>query len=445
MVAKRSDPWMSAALLVVSVAALGRALQVGDGILQPGAMAWLTASLLLCAAGVLVPWPPAGKHGPTVVRTCLAVCLAWAVWQLLERAPFYSDLVNASGARFFQILVGLAGLLTAVLFVPRAASIAFPLLLIVQVAMGIWAIRHSQSTGIDVIVFQRDACNALLAGQNPYSLTYPDIYGDGSPWYGNGVSVGGRLQFGYPYMPVTLLLTLPGQLIGNDYRYALAIAATLAAALIGYARATPLSFAAAALLMLQPRGLYILERGWCEPTVVLLVAATVFCAARLPRILPIVFGLLLVSKQYLPAAVLLAPLLLRRNDRRELASMLIKTGIAALVVTLPLVLWNWSDFWHSAVGLQLRQPYRWDSLSFLAWIGRGERVAPLPWWVAFVTLLTVMILALWRCRRTPAGFASAVALSYFCFFAFNKQAFGNYYYFVIGAVCTAIATSAAED
>ena len=43
------------------------------------------------------------------------------------------------------------------------------------------------------------------------------------------------------------------------------------------------------------------------------------------------------------------------------------------------------------------------------------------------------------CPRTPAGFAGGVALVYFAFFAFNKQAFENYYFFVIGALCCAVA------
>ena len=35
--------------------------------------------------------------------------------------------------------------------------------------------------------------------------------------------------------------------------------------------------------------------------------------------------------------------------------------------------------------------------------------------------------------------AAAVAIVMFTFIAFNKQAFANYYYFVIGALCCAVA------
>ena len=70
-------------------------------------------------------------------------------------------------------------------------------------------------------------------------------------------------------------------------------------------------FAAAALFLLSPRGFYVLEHGWTEPFVVMLLAATVFCACRRPRWTPLMLGLLLFSKQYifiaLPAMLLLAP------------------------------------------------------------------------------------------------------------------------------------------
>jgi hypothetical protein len=46
--------------------------------------------------------------------------------------------------------------------------------------------------------------------------------------------------------------------------------------------------------------------------------------------------------------------------------------------------------------------------------------------------------------RTPATFALTVAFTFLVFFAFNKQAFCNYYHFVIGALCCAIG-AASED
>ena len=54
-------------------------------------------------------------------------------------------------------------------------------------------------------------------------------------------------------------------------------------------------------------------------------------------------------------------------------------------------------------------------------------------------MVPAIALALWRCPRTPAGFAAAVTVVYLTFFAFNKQAFANYYYFVVVTACWATA------
>jgi hypothetical protein len=52
-----------------------------------------------------------------------------------------------------------------------------------------------------------------------------------------------------------------------------------------------------------------------------------------------------------------------------------------------------------------------------------------------------MALALWRVARTPAGFALGVAAVFLAFFVLNKQAFANYYFFVVGALCVAVAAT----
>jgi hypothetical protein len=41
--------------------------------------------------------------------------------------------------------------------------------------------------------------------------------------------------------------------------------------------------------------------------------------------------------------------------------------------------------------------------------------------------------------RSPAGFAGSMAFCLGMFFAFNKQAFCNYYYLVLGLLCCALA------
>ena len=110
-------------------------------------------------------------------------------------------------------------------------------------------------------------------------------------------------------------------------------------------------------------------------------------------------------------------------------------------MSLPLIVINVPAFIHSVVTLQFHQPFRGDALSYLAWwVSQGHEQPPV--WIAFAAVAVALALGLWRAPRTPAGFAGTIALVYSVFFAFNKQSFANYYYFVLGALCIAVAAHA---
>ena len=49
------------------------------------------------------------------------------------------------------------------------------------------------------------------------------------------------------------------------------------------------------------------------------------------------------------------------------------------------------------------------------------------------------IVTLFTTRNTASGFAASAALTMFAMFALGSKAFCNYYYFVIGAMCIALA------
>jgi hypothetical protein len=152
----------------------------------------------------------------------------------------------------------------------------------------------------------------------------------------------------------------------------------------------------------------------------------------------VALGLLLASKQYL---ILAAPLVLLlpapHIPRGKLAVMAIAAGVA-LLVSLPLVLWDVRAFVHSAVTLQFRQPFRAEALSYLVPLTEGTGVGA-PVWVPFACAGVATLLALWRSPRTPSGFAVAVAFVLFAFFATSKQAFRNYYALVLAALCCGLA------
>lgn len=509
--------WFTPAALAFAAFALGLALQLNFGQYHPAAMPWLALALLACVAGVALPnfgrvsilnWRPD--------QLVLAVALAVQFALLYTRDPGATLQLNApDDLAPFKAGIALAAALTAVgVSGTRAARAAVPLLLLTHLALGVWIIRAAPMPRVDVQVFQRDAADALLAGKNPYAMTFPDIYDGQLPaFYGADLAVGGRLNFGYPYPPLSLLFSLPGHLLG-DFRYAHLLALTLAGGLIAYARpgtrsegtrrqgdketrrrrrtettvepveargATahalarqrgplvpvspcPLvslpsslparSVAAAALLLFTPQSFFVIEAGWTEPLAILMLAATVFVAGReglrWAALLPLTLGLLFACKQYL---VLAAPLVLllpaglpaslpgvRRLAGRRLA-LLVMALLVTAAVSLPMAAWDVEAFVHSAVTLQFHQPFRPDALSFLVPYAASQGGVLPPVWTCFAAAGAAGLLALWRCPRTPAGFAAGLALVFFAFFATSKQAFCNYYALVLAALCCALAAT----
>ena len=302
----------------------------------------------------------------------------------------------------------------------------------------------------------------MLEGRNPYDarqVQFPDIYlsthENHQRVYGEGMVINDTLQFGFPYPPVSLYCSTLGVFLSEskgsigDTRYAQAVALSLIGLIIGYSRPGLMPKLAAALLLFTPTIWFLLGRSWTEPFVVLFLSATIFCACRKLRWgLPVAFGLFLASKQYLALAVPLSFLLVPDFQWRSPASwrawmvLLLGAGGVAALVTLPLALWDFHAFWFSLVTVQKEAPFRWDALSYLVWIAFHVDSKYANWtWLAFVAVVPAIVLSLRTARRTPAGFALSLALVYLVFIAFNKQAFCNYYFFVIGCLCCALAAT----
>jgi len=415
---------------------------------------WLTVAIVACVTAFVLPQiPTVERLREYPAALILAGGIAFQLVQLWLTPPrLYLVLRDPDDYETFArgLAVGLVVVaLVTVVGMGRATRLRFvamPVLLLTHFLLGAWLIGHAVQRQNDVFIFQQDGVAALLRGENPYALTFPDLYtGTDLPFYGPGLSTNGRTTFGFPYPPLSLFLALPGQMFGGDFRYGQLIATTLAGAFLTYARPGRLGFGAAALLLFTPRVFHILDQGWTEPYVVLLLATTIFCARRAPRAIPFALGLFLSSKQYLLFALPLTPLLLPAPLRwRELWSLWWRAGLTALAVSLPLILWNPAAFVTSVVVLQFLQPLRLDALSYPAMIARNNGPR-LPTWIAFAALLPALGLTLRRRAGSPTDFAAAVALVALVFFAFNKQAFNNYYFFVLGALSCAIAAAPSRD
>jgi len=463
--ATSADPdnprWLTAAALALAAVAVGYAIHIRDGEYTPEALKWISISLALCAAGVALPRvPDPRRQGDRIIAVALGVAAAVQFYHLLTSPPggwnWWSDdvrVVSARSLRFYYALVGVAGAVTLLigLGARRLRAACVPLLLAVHFVLGVWMIRASPAPHIDVFEFQQEGPAALLHGRNPYTTTFTDIYHGTAQEkdrevYGQGMSEEGKLKFGFPYPPVSLYLATLGYAAAGDHRYAQLAAMTLAGLFIAYCRPGRAAALAAALLLFTPRGFFVLGRGWTEPFVVLMLAATVFCACRNVRWgLAVSLGLLFAVKQYMVFAAPLALLLVPPPwTVRSVLRLFIPAGVVAVVVSAPLALWDWHAFYHSAATVQKVAPFREDALSYLVWIYH-QHGTKLPVGVAFAALGAGIGLSLWRCPRDPAGFAAAVAMGYLPFIAFNKQAFANYYYFVIGALCCAVAAIPAGE
>jgi hypothetical protein len=338
----------------------------------------------------------------------------------------------------FAVLAGIAAALATLIVLGQPRTLVggvFALLLLDVALMGKFHIDLSTISFDDVYVFQAQSCDALVHGNNPFAITFPDIYGPGAHFYPPGSVINGRVQSGYDYPPLTLLLDLPGYFAG-DLRYDHLLAVLIAAGLIGYSQR---NFAPAVLLLFTPRIYYVLENAWLETYSLLILAIVIWFRDRNKKwLVAIAAGLFLVTKQYLlltvPAVALLLPEPLRLRESMRFALIAL---VAGSVVTLPFIFWNPPAFFHSMTVL-FKNVLREDSISFLPIISRmlGIRLTLL---CPLLAAVPPAILVLRRSPRSSAAFAGAVALVCLCVFAFSTQAFTNYYFFAVAALCAALA------
>ncbi len=425
----------------------GLALQISSGHFDIRALVGILLALALGVVGCagLATRDEGGRWTRRVLTGGILLCLALMAVQspgkYLETPSPWGNPPLVVG-----LLAAAAALGASTRADPWARRAWFPLALAAYAGLGIWLIHASPDPPIDVMTVHREAITALQEGRSPYGITFPNIYPDGR-FYPEGMTAGGRVLFGLPYPPVSLLLAAPGHLLGGDIRYAELAALLATAVLMAVAGGGEVAKLAAMAFLFTPRSLFVLEQGWTEPFALLCLALVVASARRFPRVLPVALGLLFAVKQYLVVAALLVPWLVPGPDRRRRSlGLLARAGASAAVVTLPFFLWDPGGFWRSVVALQVREPLRVDSLGVLTGLSPAffDLAPAAVVAVGLAALAAGYAVALVRIPRTPAGFAAALGLMCMLLFLFGKKAFCNYYFFVIGAWCCAIAASPDE-
>jgi hypothetical protein len=447
MAARRADLTAGqSALLAAAAAAVGLALQIHDGQYDPSGLALIALATAATLAAILGAAPRLTARGLALL---LAVLVA-AELTLVFTRPVAMEMTVGPGGRWplFALLGAAAGVLAVLALDPRWLRRWRPAAILLFIglyfAAGVWLLRHAPPA-TDVFNFQRGALEAFRHGRDPYSIRFRNIYHPYEGFYGPGLVVRGVLQFGYPYPPLTLFLAGAALPFG-DIRYAHLAALALGGGALACAQPGRLAPLAAGLLLFSPRFGLLLQMSWTEPFLILFLSLTVLCARRAPRLVPLFLGLLLASKQYLlllaPAAILLVPGAAGER-RRQAARLLLVATAVALAVTLPLALWDPPAFVRSAVTLHLRQPFRLDALSFAAAIARAG--GPRLTWLPLLLGPAALAVALWRAPRTPAGFAATAGFVFLVAFAGSKQAFCNFYFFPLAALCAAVAVAPDGD
>ena len=416
---------MAAACILIGV---GAALEQLD-------VATAMVILALIAAGTAVLVPDVGSLRALRRRSVIMVIVAGVAVMALV---FTAQSTLPIPVKLLLPVLAAIGL-HAVLVGGRWRSVELGVVIVGHFVLMAGMLAVSGPPDIDVYDFQQQASAALLRGENPYGLRYLNTAEPGSVYYAPENIDGDHLAFGFTFPPVSLLLALPGYVIAGDYRYAALASLSVTALLILLLRPGALSAGAALLVLFAPMTQFILYWGWTEPFVTLLLAVTLFLAARAAATTPVGLGLLIASKQYLAPLLILGVLLLRQARRRVggLAFAAISIGVAMATV-IPFLAWDVASFTYSTITVHFLQLFRDDSLSIPALLVRAG-FEQLPGWVGFALGGLALLLVAWRAPRTPAGFCAGAAVVLMTFFLFSKQAFLNYYLVPLVALAIAVA------
>jgi hypothetical protein len=426
-------------VLILSIGLLGAGVYIADWQPATAAFGLVTCSYLILLVAVVGRLPAAIQRVSETQLVAVAALVALMFLVMLAlRVP--SGLPPRRQIYFMTIAAAAIAIVPALFRQLTAARWRAPALIGIYTVVGAWVIFENPTPPIDVWAWHREALTALLSGNNPYAMDMPNIYGNGQ-YYGPQMLSGDRVLVGFHYPPLSLYLAVLGHLVG-DYRYSLLAATAIAGAVMARGANGPLGLSMMSTWVFLPVTFLVTHLGWTDPFVVCFLAMTVAAASRGSRWAFVPLGLLFAVKHYVVLAAPLIWLLPRRGQlsRESHLQIAAKAAAVALAVTLPFILWDARALYDGLLRFQMDQPFRRDSLSLLAWVANRYGVL-MPQWIGWAMVVPATVIALRYTPRTAGGFAMATAFVFFTFFAFSKQAFANYYVFVMGAMAVAAAFS----
>jgi len=420
-----SASWGRTAVIWLAALVSLQVRPLGPPLLMPGLLlvGLVVAVVVVCAREPL----SSTSHwvSPTVAAgTLTGIGLLLAGFELAHFAARGLVIPPAAIVAGFVVLgVGACGFAGSSTRVTRWAFLGF---LVFSTVVQLALLAHAPAPG-DVGVVGNGSLSALLHGHNPYSLTFPNPYEAARTklFYNPEVVVDGRLDFGYAYLPVSLLGGLPGYLLGNmAYSY---VAALLALTLVLRHLATDTTGRTLSLVPLaMPFTPQLLINQWVEPIAMLCLGLCAWGWSRQRSTDAAVgLGLMLASKQYFIVAVPLWWLFRRGLGVRPALSAL---GLAAVIIGAFAVV-DVQAFWHSTVWLQFHLPLRVDSVSIPAGWYRtfGRELPALFGPCALLIGVLVSALIARRGSATATSFSLGVGLSLLATVVLSDHAFSNYY------------------
>jgi hypothetical protein len=405
--------------ILSGVLSIGISIWCGNGSGAGYALHWLFVGLVCSAFGFWVGENKRWEHAGKVFATVLL--LGSASLTLLQPPGIYLQ-QGAIATYPWWTFIKTVALLTgcACWFVDgQHAKWLYRTTIAFTLASICWVIINSPLPAIDVVQFFRKSTEVLIGGGDPYTAAMPNIYGAETRLYAPSLINGDRLNFGFPYPLVTLVLGFAGQIILGDYRFLFAL--LFAAGLLLFGNCSGKARLASTCILLNPRLEFFFEQGWTDSLTPGILGLALGALSISSRASDILLALWIGSKPYLiPFAVLRMP---QRWERRDMKNVYLLWGGVVILYTIPLFISPKAYLW-SAFQIQFVQPVRTDSLSFL--------FTPVPALIgAFLVWLTGLIAIL---RRPVLLFSDPdrrlllLGWLLFAFFAFNKQAFANYYF-----------------
>jgi hypothetical protein len=298
--------------------------------------------------------------------------------------------------------------------------LALGLLLLARV----FTVLASPSPYIDVFTLTNQASDFLLAGQNPYTQTYRDLY--------NGLY---DYVPGPNYWPGYYLWSAVFRAAG-DIRWGAVLAdGVVAVALLRVFAKLQVNQSLGRWAVLAwlafPVSLYVLEQAWIEPVIVMLLVLAVWALIEGKwAAAGVALGMAAATKQYVPLLVVFTIIVAWRNfARRNVLQTVLWAGGTFAVIMFPFVIANPIAFFEQTVATYLTRGPRLEGLSVVAWFANEFRVTLDTWVVLLVYGLTLALSTwvAWR-QRTWGGWAALLAVALGGVFIFGTQAFCNYYY-----------------